>query len=52
MQRQVGSHVMLFNAKTDRQTVVPQHGGDLKRGLMKAILKQCDLTEDEFRELI
>jgi predicted RNA binding protein YcfA (HicA-like mRNA interferase family) len=28
------------------------HAGDLHRGLMKTIIKQAGLTEDEFRDLL
>jgi predicted RNA binding protein YcfA (HicA-like mRNA interferase family) len=28
------------------------HGGDVKRGLMKQILKQAGLSEAEFRKLL
>lgn len=33
-------------------TDVPIHSGDLKRWLMKEIIKQADLTEEEFRKLL
>jgi len=28
------------------------HGGDLKRSLVRAILQQADLNEDELRKLL
>lgn len=49
---QIGSHVILVDAKRDLQTSVPVHPGDVGRGLLKKILKQARLTEDEFRELL
>jgi len=49
---QKGSHLMLWHPATRRKTVVPMHGGDVKRGLMKQILKQAGLSETKFRELI
>lgn len=49
---QHGSHLTLYNPTTDRQTVVPMHAGDLHRGLLKGILKQAGLSEDEFRGLL
>lgn len=49
---QKGSHLTLRHPSSQRQTTVPMHGGDLKRGLMKLILKQICMTEDEFRELL
>jgi len=45
---QLGSHLHLKNPQTGRRTVVPVHGGDLKRGLMKLIIKQAGLTERQF----
>lgn len=40
---QNGSHVKMKNDKTKRQTEVPYHGKDLKKGLEQAILKQAGL---------
>ena len=40
---QNGSHVKLRNDKTGRQTEVPYHCKDLKKGLEQAILKQAGL---------
>ena len=40
---QNGSHVKLKNSKTNRQTIVPMHNKDLKKGLEEAILKQAGL---------
>lgn len=51
-EHQRGSHLSLYNPGTRRQTVVPMHAGDLHRGLLKAIIKQAGLTEDQFRELL
>jgi predicted RNA binding protein YcfA (HicA-like mRNA interferase family) len=49
---QKGSHVTLEHPITKKLTTVPMHGGDLKRGLMKAILKQAGISEKQFRDLI
>lgn len=40
---QNGSHVKLRNPQTGRQTTVPYHSKDLKKGLEKEILKQAGL---------
>ncbi len=40
---QNGSHVKMRNEKTGRQTEVPYHNTDLKKGLEQAILKQAGL---------
>jgi predicted RNA binding protein YcfA (HicA-like mRNA interferase family) len=49
---QIGSHRILIDEKRDLQTSVPMHPGDVGRGLLKKILKQAELTEDEFRKLL
>jgi predicted RNA binding protein YcfA (HicA-like mRNA interferase family) len=49
---QIGSHLILVNENEDLQTSVPIHSGDIGRGLLKKILKQAGLTEEEFRELL
>jgi mRNA interferase HicA len=49
---QKGSHLYLWNPSTRRMTAVSMHARDLKRGVMKAILRQADLTEDDFRKLL
>lgn len=40
---QNGSHVKMKNPQTGKQTIVPLHGKDLKRGLEQEILKQAGL---------
>lgn len=40
---QNGSHVKMRNPMTKRQTEVPMHAKDLKKGLENAILKQAGL---------
>jgi predicted RNA binding protein YcfA (HicA-like mRNA interferase family) len=49
---QKGSHLTLFNSETNRQTTVAIHGRDVKRGLMKEILRQAGISEEQFRRLI
>jgi predicted RNA binding protein YcfA (HicA-like mRNA interferase family) len=50
--RQTGSHCILRNPNTRRITTVPAHNKDVKRSLMKEILKQAQLTEEDFRRLL
>lgn len=52
LRRQRGSHYVMKHPTTKQETVVPIHGGDVDRSLLKAIIKQAGMTEDEFRELI
>ena len=49
---QRGSHLTLKHPFNGNRTTVPIHGGDIKRGLMKKILKQAGLSENDFRCLI
>ena len=50
--KQRGSHLYFWHPTRQLETCVPTHGGDLKRSLVRAILQQANLTEDEFRELL
>jgi predicted RNA binding protein YcfA (HicA-like mRNA interferase family) len=46
--RQKGSHVRLQHA-SGLKLIIPNHPGDLKRPLLKALIKQANLSEAEFR---
>lgn len=48
--RQRGSHKS-FRHKDGRTTVVPFHGEDLGRGLIRKILKDIEISPDEYEEL-
>ncbi|MBA4147001.1 MAG: type II toxin-antitoxin system HicA family toxin [Verrucomicrobia bacterium] len=50
IKRQSGSHVILRHSD-GRQTYVAMHPGDLPTGTFRAILKQANLSEEEFRNL-
>ena len=50
--RQNGSHVILEHPAKGLRTAVPKHNRDVRRSLMKEILRQASLTEDEFRKLL
>ena len=49
---QIGSHLIFVNEEENLQTSVPIHSGDIGRGLLKKILKQAQISEEEFRELL
>lgn len=49
--RQTGSHLMMYNPKVKRLIPVPMHTKELKRGLVKGIVKQAESTEKEFIKL-
>lgn len=46
-----GSHVV-FKHFDGRRTVIPNHNRSLRIGTLKAILKQIDITTDEFLRLL
>jgi mRNA interferase HicA len=52
VQRQRGSHATWRHPVSRRTIVVPMHGGDLERPLLKVILQQAGLSEAEFRALL
>ena len=48
--RQSGSHIF-FQHPDDRTTLVPRHGGeDIGRGLLRQILREAELTPEQFLE--
>ena len=49
---QSGSHLLLRHPLTKARTTVPMHARDLDRGLLRKILKQAGLTDEQFRELL
>jgi predicted RNA binding protein YcfA (HicA-like mRNA interferase family) len=42
----------LYNTATEHQTEIPIPPGDVPRGLLKAILKQAGISEEDFRDLL
>ena len=51
VRRQHGSHIILRRDTPFAQTVVPSHR-QIDRGTLRAILRQTDLSVDEFVKLI
>jgi predicted RNA binding protein YcfA (HicA-like mRNA interferase family) len=51
VKRQHGSHVILRRDNPFAQTVVPDHK-ELDRGTLRAILRQIDVSVDDFCSLI
>jgi predicted RNA binding protein YcfA (HicA-like mRNA interferase family) len=48
-----GSHYRLKHSQDSRRTtVVPRHSGDIKRGVLRAIIRQAGLTVDEFLDAL
>lgn len=46
--RQSGSHIVLFHPITERRAVIPLHLTDLKKGTLSAILRESGVNKDEF----
>jgi predicted RNA binding protein YcfA (HicA-like mRNA interferase family) len=51
IRRQHGSHIILRRDDPFAQTVVPAHR-ELDRGTLRAILRQIDISVDEFVRLL
>lgn len=49
--RQTGSHLIMYRQSDKKIIPVPIHNKDIKRGLLKAIIKQANSTEKEFISL-
>ena len=49
---QRGSHLYFWHEEKRLLTSVPIHPGDIKRSLLKQIVRQAGLTEEEFRKLL
>ena len=49
--RQTGSHLIFSNPDTNRIVPVPMHAKELKKGTLLSILRQADITKDEFKKL-
>ncbi len=50
--RQTGSHLILVNRASRKIIPVPIHNKDIKRGLLVSIIKQAQLTIEEFIDLL
>lgn len=46
-----GSHEIWWNPATRKRTTIPNHPGSLPEGTVRAIIKQADLSPDEFLSL-
>ncbi len=51
LDRQRGSHMILFRPEPPTTLVVPDHR-ELDRGTLRAILRQADVTPSQLRELL
>ena len=51
-QRQRGSHLHMRNDKKKGYVVVPMHSKTIPPGTLRSIIRQANLTVDEFLELL
>lgn len=50
--RQKGSHAFFRHSQNGRSTIVPMHSGeDIDRGLLHTILKEIDVSPEEFLKM-
>jgi predicted RNA binding protein YcfA (HicA-like mRNA interferase family) len=47
-----GHYVLKHQTRSDLRVVVPHHSGDIKRGVMRAILRQAALTVEDLLRLL
>ncbi|MGI8945033.1 MAG: type II toxin-antitoxin system HicA family toxin [Thermoleophilaceae bacterium] len=52
LSRTKGSHRYYVHPDRRRAVVVPMHPGDLKRPLVAGVLKDADMSRDEFLRLL
>lgn len=45
-----GSHEIWYSSKSNRYTTIPNHSGDMPEGTLRAILKQANITPEQFLE--
>ena len=46
-----GSHEIWWNPESRKRTTIPNHPGSLPEGTVRAIIKQADLSVDQFLSL-
>jgi predicted RNA binding protein YcfA (HicA-like mRNA interferase family) len=52
LKRQTGSHAILYKPEIPRPISIPIHTKDLPKGTLRAIIRQSNLTVDEFLKLL
>jgi predicted RNA binding protein YcfA (HicA-like mRNA interferase family) len=52
LKRQTGSHRIFYYPEKRKIIIVPIHAKDLKKGLTRAIVKELDLSAEEFIKLL
>ena len=51
LKRQTGSHLIMYSSRLRKTIPVPMHTKELKKGLVRGIIKQSESTEKEFLAL-
>ena len=49
--RQRGSHMVYYHSETNRTVVIPKHH-EMKMGTLREILREANITREEFRKLL
>jgi len=49
--RQKGSHLVYYHPETNRTVVIPRHR-EIKTGTLREILREANLSRDEFGKLL
>jgi predicted RNA binding protein YcfA (HicA-like mRNA interferase family) len=49
--RQTGSHLIMYRISDNKIIPVPIHSKDVKKGLLKGIIKQANSSEEQFIKL-
>lgn len=49
--RQTGSHLIMYHPAENKIIPVPMHAREMKRGLVRSIIKEAGSTENEFLKL-
>jgi len=49
--RQTGSHLIMYSPKLKKTIPIPIHNKELKKGLVRGIIKEAESTEEEFLKL-
>jgi predicted RNA binding protein YcfA (HicA-like mRNA interferase family) len=52
VKRQTGSHIILYKTGIPRPISIPMHIKDLPKGTCRAIIRQSNLTIDDFLKLL
>lgn len=49
--RQKGSHMVYYHPETNHTVIVPRHR-EIKTGTLREILREADLSREDFRKLL